>query len=146
VKIKLQNKTQVEKGIIKSYWFENENIGLANTLFHRITLPLKEFDSGLDYEEQPVQTEIVLDWYNLGLPEPSELDGLNLSHSNYSDAEGSVYVGCSHNWCDVKKLNIVKNIDGNFDVSGKILIEFEKEGVGENEEFTFQTSCEYIET
>jgi hypothetical protein len=97
VKIKLQNKTQVEKGIIKSYWFENENIGLANTLFHRITLPLKEFDSGLDYEEQSVQTEIVLDWYNLGLPEPSELDGLNLSHSNYSDAEGSVYVGCSHN-------------------------------------------------
>ncbi|WP_293761070.1 hypothetical protein [uncultured Paraglaciecola sp.] len=146
MKIKLQNKTQVEKGIIKSYWFENENIGLANTLFHRITLPLKEFDSGLDYEEQPVQTEIVLDWYNLGLPEPSELDGLNLSHSNYSDAEGSVYVGCSHNWCDVKKLNIVKNIDGNFDVSGKILIEFENEGVGENEEFTFQTSCEYIET
>ena len=146
MKVGLQSKTQVTKGIIESYWFENETIGLPNTLFHRITLTLKKFNSGLDYEEQPVQTEIVLDWYNLGLLEPSNLSGLNLSHSNYSEAEGSIYIGCAHNWCDVKDMNIRKNINGNFDVSGNVLIEFENEGVGENEEFTFETHCEYSET
>jgi hypothetical protein len=146
MKIDLQHKTQLKKGVIESYWFENENIGLPKTLFHKITLILNEFDSGLEYEEQPVFTEIVLDWYNLGLSEPSELDGLNLSHTKYTEAEGSIYIGCAHNWCDVKELKIVKNSNGNFDVSGKILIEFSNEGVGENEEFIFNTFCEYVET
>jgi hypothetical protein len=146
VQIGLQSKTQVKKGVIESYWFENETIGLSKTLFHRITLPLEEFDSGLDYDEQPTRTEIVLDWFELGLSDPTKIDGLNLSHSIYPEAEGSVYIGCAHNWCDVKELNIVKNNDGNFDVSGNILVELSNEGVGENEEFKFKSCCEYVET
>ena len=107
---------------------------------------MKEFDSGLDYDEQPTRTAIVLDWFELGLHDPSTLDGLNLSHVNYPEAEGSVYIGCAHNWCDVKELKIAKNSNGDFDISGNILIEFESEDVGENEEFTFQSCCEYKET
>jgi hypothetical protein len=144
--IQLQCKTQVKKGVIESYQFENETIGLSSTLFHRLTLPLTSFDSGLDYEEQPVETEIVLDWYKLELPNPSDLNGLNLSHSNYPDSEGSVYIGCAHNWCDVESLNITKNLNGTFDVVGKLVVEFENEGVAKNEVYTFKTTCEYIET
>ncbi|OCQ21954.1 hypothetical protein A7985_09090 [Pseudoalteromonas luteoviolacea] len=146
MKIGLQSKTQVKNGVIQSYWFENESIGLPKTLFHRVTLPLTEFDSGLGYDEQPTKTEIILDWYKLDLSSPSRLDGMNLSHSIYTDAEGSVYIGRAHNWCDVKELIITKNEDGSFKVSGTIFIEFDNEGVGENESFTFQTCCEYIET
>ena len=146
MKIGLQSKTQVKNGVIQSYWFENESIGLPKTLFHRVTLPLTEFDSGLDYDEQPTKTEIILDWYKLDLSSPSRLDGMNLSHSIYKDAEGSVYIGCAHNWCDVKELIITKNEDESFKVSGTIFVEFENEGVGENESFIFQTCCEYIET
>lgn len=146
MKIELQRKTQVEKGVIESYWFENKSTGFPKTLLHRITLFLKAFDSGIDYEDQPVRTEIILEWYNLGLSDPSELHGLNLSHANYPDAEGSVYLGYRHNYCDVIAFNILKNIDGGFDIAGKISIEFENEEVGENEEFTFQTRGEFIVT
>nr|WP_155696052.1 hypothetical protein [Psychrosphaera haliotis] len=142
----MQNKTKVENGVIESFWFENSHIGLPKTRFHRLILPLTAFDSGLDYDEQPTKTEIVLDWYKLVLIDPSVLDGLNLNHATYPEAEGSVYIGCSHNWCDVKELKISKNQNGSYTVAGEIDIEFENEGVGKNETFTFQTYCEYFET
>ncbi len=143
-KIQLQNKTKALKGRVEAYWFENENIGLKNTLFQRITIPLAAFDSGLNYEEQLVNTEMVLDWYELGLSEPEQLDGLNLSHELFPEAEGSVYIGNAHNWCDVKKLNVSKNADGSYAAIGEVSVEFENEGVGENELFSFQTDLELI--
>ena len=143
-KIQLQSKTNAQKGSIEAYWFENENIRLKKTLFHRITIPLKSFDSGLTYEEQPVNTEIVLDWYELGLSNPEELDGLNLAHKLYPEAEGSVYVGHAHNWCDVKKLDIVQKSGGCYEATVELLVEFENEGVAENEQFNFQTDLEFI--
>lgn len=141
--IQLQSKTKALKGRIEAYWFENENIGLKNTLFHRITIPLAAFDSGLDYEEQPVNTEMVLDWYELGLSNPDQLDGLNLSHELFPEAEGSVYIGNAHNWCDVKKLNVTQNTDGGYVAIGEISVEFENEGVGKNELFSFQADLEF---
>lgn len=59
--IQLQSKTKALRGRVEAYWFENENVDLDNTLFHRLSIPLAAFDSGLDYDEQPVETEIVLD-------------------------------------------------------------------------------------
>lgn len=143
-RIQLQNKTKALKGCVEAYWFENKNIGLKNTLFHRVTIPLSAFDSGLEYDLQPVNTEIVLDWYELGLSESTDLNGLNLGHEFYPEAEGSVYIGNAHNWCDVKSFDITKNVDGGFSVTGEILIEFENEGVAENELFNFQTSLEFF--
>lgn len=143
-KIQLQSKTKALKGSVEAYWFENENIGLKNTLFHRIKIPLAVFDSGLEYEEQPVETEIVLDWYKLDLLAPDELSGLNLKHELYPDAEGSVYIGSAHNWCDVKRLDISKNTDGSLSAAGEIAVEFENEGIAENELFRFETNIEFI--
>lgn len=143
-KIQLQDKTETLKGNVEAYWFENENIGLENTLFHRVTIPLSAFDSGLEYEEQPVETEIILDWYKLGLSDEGCLDNLNLKHELYPDAEGYIYIGSVHNWCDVKELSLSKNSDGSFSAVGELLIEFENEGVAENELFQFQTSLEFI--
>ncbi|MEE1674797.1 hypothetical protein SNR37_000116 [Agarivorans aestuarii] len=143
-KIQLQSKTKALKGAIEAYWFENESIGLKNTLFHRLTIPLIAFDSGLDYEEQPVDTKIVLDWYELELSNESHLDGLNLKHELYPDAEGSVYIGCAHNWCDVKELKISQNSNGCFTAVGELSIEFENEGVAENELFHFRTDLDFV--
>jgi hypothetical protein len=142
--IQLQSKTKALKGRIEAYWFENETIGLKNTLFHRITIPLAAFDSGLDYEEQPLNTEMVLDWYELRLSESDQLDGLNLKHELFPEAEGSVYIGNAHNWCDVKNLNITKNADGSYAAIADVSVEFENEGVAENELFSFQTDLEFI--
>ncbi|GAB1270337.1 hypothetical protein NBRC116493_35910 [Aurantivibrio infirmus] len=143
-KIGLQKKTKAKIGKVEAHWFENESIGLRKTLFHRITIPLEPFDSGLEYEEQPLLTEIVLDWYELKLENPSELDGANLSHELYPDAEASVYVGYAHNWCDVKELVFSKINDGSYEVKGYVIVEFENEGVATNEPFTFDTTIEVI--
>ena len=144
-KIYLQRKTEALSGSIESYWFKNEHIGLANTLFHRITIPLAPFDSGLEYEEQPLETEIVLEWYQLNLENPAHLDGLNLSHEAYPDAEASVYVGGAHNWCHVKRLELKHVGEKHFEVTGELVIEFESEGVGENEPFHFKTIAKYLD-
>ncbi len=143
--IDLKNKTHVNQGTIESYWFENENIGLKNTLFHRITLPLQEFDSGIEYEEQPVNTEIVLEWYALGLKDPTKLDGLNLSHKNFPNAEASVYLGSAHNWCNVLELEVSEKGPLVFELKGRINIEFENERVAQNELFEFVATAHYID-
>ncbi|MPW27719.1 hypothetical protein F9L16_01730 [Agarivorans sp. B2Z047] len=144
--INLQDKTEALEGIIESYWFENESIGLINTLFHRFTIPLKPFESGFEYDEQPLETEIVLDWYALGLDKPEELDGLNIAENSNEDAEGSVYVGCAHNSVVVKKLALSRLEAGNFNAEGELHIEFENEGVGNNEIFKFSTTLKYQKT
>ncbi|AWF80512.1 hypothetical protein BTJ40_06640 [Microbulbifer sp. A4B17] len=143
-KIELQRKTKAKNGKVEAYWFENESIGLQKTLFHRITIPLEPFDSGLEYEEQPLSTEIVLDWYELNLENSAELDGANLSHESYPEAGGSVYVGCAHNWCNVKELVFSKANDGRYEIKGSVVVEFENEGVAQNEPFTFETTIEVV--
>ena len=72
-KIELQRKTTAKKGRIEMYYFENNSIGLKKTLFHRIYIPLEPFDSGLEYESQPIETEIVIEWLNLKLKESINL-------------------------------------------------------------------------
>jgi hypothetical protein len=91
--IDLQNKTIAQVGSIEKYFFENENIGLKKTLFHRIDIPLLSFDSGLEDIPKETKTEISFSWYSLELENPDNLDGLNLNHKNYANAEASVYIG-----------------------------------------------------
>lgn len=47
--IELQGKTEAQQGSGESYWFENSRIGMKRTLFHRFNIPLKPFNSGLEY-------------------------------------------------------------------------------------------------
>lgn len=143
-RIQLQRKTLALPGFIECYWFENEQIGLANSLFHRITIPLAPFDSGLEYEEQPLETGLLLEWYKLGLKNPAQLDGLNLSHDIYPDAEASVYAGNAHNLCRVNKLELKRTGEDIYAVIGELEVDFEREGVGENELFRFNTTARYL--
>ena len=143
-KINLQNKAKTKQGRAEMYWFENEFVGLKKTLFHRITIPLMPFDSGLLYESQPVKTEIVIDWLVLNLANPTDLDGLILSNQRYEKMEASVYIGGAHNWCDVVKLTINKKKNTTYNIEGELLIDFEHEGVAENETFFFQATLKFI--
>jgi hypothetical protein len=82
--------------------------------------------------------------YELGLDKLEELDGIDLAHSLYPEAEGSIYLGGAHNWCAVEELCIVKLELESFSLTGTLLIEFENEGVAKNERFKFQTSAEFV--
>jgi hypothetical protein len=143
-KINLQNKAKAKRGTAETYWFENDFVGLKKTLFHRITVPLTPFNSGLEYESQPVKTAIVFDWLVLNLINPKDLDGLEISSQKYEKMETSTYIGGAHNICDVNRLNIKRKKDNTYFIEGEILIVFEHEGVAENEVFTFQTTIKFV--
>ncbi|AHM60032.1 hypothetical protein D770_08855 [Flammeovirgaceae bacterium 311] len=138
-KIGLQAKTKAEPGVAEKYWFENEHIGLRRTLFHRVHIPLSEFSSGLDYEPQPVKIEIVMEWLDLNLPDPDNLDGLNLKSSPEDQTEVSLYLGMAHNPCDIIKMNWKRTAEHIYNIHCELFIDFEFEGVAENEIFKFET-------
>ncbi len=142
-KINLQNKAKAKKGTAEMYWWENEFTGLKKTLFHRIIIPLTAFDSGLEYESQPVKTAIFMESLALNLPNPKDLDGLEISSKKYEQMQSSVYIGGAHNWCDVIHLKINRKKGDIYSIEGELFIEFENEGVAENENFSFKTTIEF---
>jgi hypothetical protein len=138
--VDLKNRTKPNKGWIISYEFENKNIGLAKTRFYKFIISLEPFNSGFEWVEQPEDTEICLDWFKLDIHDFSELDGMILCSDNYPDAEGSLYLGGAHNWCHVNELRLKQLEDANtFEVYADLNIEFENEGVGDNERYIIQT-------
>ncbi len=142
--INLQKKANAESGTVEMFLFENEFISSEKTLFHRIIVPLTAFNSGLDYEIQPVKTEIYIDWLALNLKNPNDLDGLSITSEKYEKTETSIYIGGAHNWCDVMKLS-VKKINANmYCIDCELFINFKNEGVAENENFIFKTTIEFI--
>lgn len=62
-------------GQIRAHLFQNLELGLAPTLFYDITIPLEPFDSGLEWEEQPVHTEFRLEFVQLPVRDWRDLDG-----------------------------------------------------------------------
>lgn len=140
--INLQDKTTAEKGKVEVFWFENKEINLLKTLFHRINIPLTSFDSGLDSDKQPVQTSIEIDWLNLNLRNPIELDKLILKSTPQDDTNVSIYVGNTHNPCDINRMTINKIVDNLYEIDCELFVDFEFEGIAQNEIFTFKTQVE----
>lgn len=139
--IALAAKTRPVSAEIETYAFENRQMGIEETLFHRITIELEAFDSGLGYGEQQEATSIVLEWFDLGLENPRNLDGLDLCHERFPEAEGSIYLGFAHNPCRIEKLLVTRKSDCDFHLEGRVSVDFEFEGVARNEEFAFVTNA-----
>ncbi len=139
IKIDLQSKTEAQKGKIEIYWFENEFIDLKKTLFHRMYIPLKPFYSGLARDPQPLETEIVIDWLDLKLENPTELDNFTLSSSTQNNTEVSIYLGNAHNPCDIKRLILTKIGLNTYKIECQLFVDFFYENVALNEDFYFTT-------
>ena len=146
IAIDLQNKTQAEKGTVEKYWFENEHSGIKKTLIHKIRIPLKPFNSGFEYESQPVETLLVIDFLNLNLLNPNELDGLVIKKDKESDIDASVYVGNVYNVFDIYNLTFKKVSENEYQVNGDIMVDFENEMTAKNENFNFNTTVEFKQT
>jgi hypothetical protein len=140
--INLQGKTRPLTGYVEHYWFENENIGLLRTRFHRVVIPFEPFNSGLEYAAQPESTELVVEWAKLNLDDPSDLDGVDLAMNKIEGIEASIYLGAAHNWTHLERFKLTKTEAG-FNVSCVGMIEFENEGVGKNEMLEFETDAVY---
>ena len=141
--IDLQSKAVPKRGRIEAYWFENENIGLPRTLFHRLYLPFEPMDTGLEYVGQPESTEICYEWLTLGLEDQSALDGMNLNSANYPDGEASIYVGAAHNPIQFEKFILQETEPGLFKIAAEMTVLFEFEGVARNERFSLHTEASF---
>ncbi len=139
--INLQSKTKAKEGTIEYYWFENESVGLKKTIFHRISIPLEPFDSGLDYVEQPEDTLLMIEWINLGLNNPSLLAGVEITSEATKDVEASIYIGAAHNWTNIHSLHLKEIEPNKYEIHGKVTVEFENEMVAKNEDYEFETTA-----
>jgi len=135
--IGLQEKTQCISCTIEPYWFEK-------TLFHRITLPLIPFHSGLEYEEQPADTSIRIEWLRLDPEALSKPEEIVMNRYSFPDAESSVYLGGAHNSCYIETL-VLRKIDNDiYKAGGLLFVNLEDEGVAQNEAFIVDTHLSYI--
>lgn len=134
------------QGKIQIFWFENRGIGLERTLFHRVTIPLEPFDSGLRDEPEIEETEIVFDFMKLGLPDPFRMDGLVLTIPGEDDLEASVYVGSSHNPIDVERLGFRAVGPDLYEISADVIIRFEFENVAPDETFSLRATANFDRT
>ena len=134
--IDLQFKAVPKQGKIEAYWFENENIGLRRTLFHRVYIPFEPMDTGLEYVGQPESTEICYEWLTLGLEDQSALHGMDLNSASYPEAEASIYVGAAHSPIEFDRFLLNETAPGIFKVVADMTVLFEFEGVAGNEQFS----------
>lgn len=141
--IGIQAKARPLVGSIEHYWFENPHVGLSRTRFHRIVIPFEPFDSGLEYVTQPERTKLVVDWIELDLDDPSRLDSVTISADRPKGVEASIYLGHRHNWTDLHRLTL-RGEGTRFTVECEATIDFEFEGVAQNERFEFKAYAIYL--
>jgi hypothetical protein len=142
--IDLQTNTHALPGTVEAYWYKGENPEDERTLFHRITIPLQEFNCDIANKRQPVSTEIVFDWYELGLGDIYDLHGQNLRLEDYAESEAFILIGDTHHWCEVKQLAFEKSGKDSFIVTGELVIEFENAEFAQNETFNFKTTVNVL--
>ena len=140
-RINLSEKTRALESEIAQYWFENKTIGLKKTLFTRIVIPLKSFDSGSELDEQPVNTSFMIEWLQLPQESLKNAKIIQISSHSFPTMEASIYLGTAHNWCQIENLNIKRLSPNRFHIEGIIEIEFEREGFAQNERFEFATTA-----
>jgi len=141
ISIDLQQNTKPDGGTIESYYFLNPPHIPKRTKLHRVVIPLAPFDSQIEYEEQPVETEITIDWI---VNEEILNSEVQLSSDTESLMEASVYLGSVHNMCTVRSLHLAMPVNGQVYCRGNFLIEFEKEEIARNEKFEFETTLEIL--
>ncbi|WP_196888462.1 hypothetical protein [Aureivirga sp. CE67] len=142
-KIDLQNKTKAEKGLIEMFYFENKEMGLEKTLFHRIVIPLTPFDSGIKEVKQPEETEIVIDWLELNKDNPLDLDNITIKTSFDDETETTISLGGTHNPCDIKEVTLSKIGENLYKIKGELFVDFEFEHIGKNENFSFEAELDF---
>jgi hypothetical protein len=143
-KVNLQQKTSAREGTLSFYWLENPRENLPLTKFYRVQIPLAPFDSGLEWDLQPTETKLEIDGIVLAADDDTELDGLSISSASQPELEASIYLGAVHNPCDVEALTLTRRSEERFRLRARLLVDFEYEGVTENEIFELETDVRYL--
>ena len=77
-----------------------------------------------------------------GSGRPAALDGAEVGPAQTPEVEASIYLGAAHNWFEIEKLTLAR--DGSrYRVVGVGTVEFAREGVANDERFTFEATAVY---
>lgn len=119
------------KGQMSCNLWENSHINLPLTLYYSIEIPLRPFNSGHDYVDQPTDTAIMIEWaiFSDGQNNHQERNWkklvgrqFNLSY-NDKTAEGSIYLGTEH--CQFNsEINFLSLTETTFDIELKMAVDF----------------------
>lgn len=146
-RVNLQENANTMHGTIGLWKFKKESQKkVTTTLYHKIEIPLTEVKPDLSVYSDSIKTHISMDWIELGLTDPTDLDGLIIHcnrNENSDDAESeievSIYLGNAHNPCDIKIMTFKKLDLHKYEIECVLLVDFEHEDVAQNEEFQFKT-------
>ena len=147
------NKLEPLKGKFTSNLWENSYIDLPLTLFYSIEIPLKPFDSGHSYVDQPISTSIVIEWIKFFDSETRQNVGNwksfvgNEYLISYDDdtGEGSIYLGTEHCQFD-SKIHFLSLAETTFDIELTLNANFNTEttNLDRKSEFKIRAQIDYL--
>lgn len=122
---------KTNRGSMHAFVFENRNIDLEPTLFYGIQIPLKPFNSGLDYEPQPVKTSFCFEFIKFPVIDWRSFDGQSFQVEQ-DDSDGSVLIGGAHNPVDINLIRFTRAENFRFHIDCTLFCDFESEGIADN--------------
>jgi len=128
---------------MRAHLFHNPSIGLVPTLFYDITIPLESFDSGLEWEEQPVNTEFQLDFLVFPIKDWRDFDENSFDDISEENSDASIYLGTAHNPVFINHINFKWLEQANLKMDCILLCDFEFESVAEKEIVKLSTEISF---
>ncbi len=122
---------QSKPGTMRAHLFQNLAIGLGPTLFYDLEIPLEPFDSGLEWEAQPVETAFRLEFLRLPARDWRDLDGTSVDLEQ-EEADGSIYLGGAHNPVEIWRMRFTRLEQTTFRIDCALYCDFEFEMVADN--------------
>jgi hypothetical protein len=130
-------------GSMRAHLFHNPAIGLAPTLFYDITIPLEPFDSGLEWEEQPVNTEFRLEFLVFSIKDWRGFDEKSFGDISQENSDATIYLGTAHNPVFINYINFKWLEQAKLKIDCTLLCDFEFESVAEKEIVKLSTEISF---
>jgi hypothetical protein len=130
-------------GSMNAHIFHNPSIGLEPTLFYEIRIPLEPFDSGLEWEEQPINTAFQLDFLIFPVKDWRDFDEKSYDNISESNADASIYLGTAHNPVYIKHIYFKLVKQNQFRLDCTFLCDFEFEAVANKESVTLSIEIDF---
>lgn len=135
---------QALAGAMRARIYQNQHIGIPPTLFYDIDIPLAPFDSGLDYEDQPVDTSLSMEFLHFSERDWRHLEG-QAFRIGAGELDGSIYLGLAHNPIEVNRMRFTARNGLLFDVDCDVTCCFEHEKIAKNARVQFRTQLAFRE-
>ena len=133
---------RAKRGAMQAQITQNRLIGLAPTLFYTITIPLEPFDSGFEWDEQPLHTAFRLDFIELPVKDWRTLAG-RIFAVPPDKSDGSIYVGTAHNPVDIRHLAFTRRSGTVLHIHCILFCDFEAEMLADNTLVELRTEVEF---